>query len=556
MAAAAAQLESPRSVCRIGRTHVGVLAAVVAAHAPLVAVHLQQVWHRPHYSFALLLVPVVGWLMRERWPRRQPYVPAKRLERLLLCGSFCGLACGIWLYSPYLATASAILATGFSVLHIAGLRAVPALFGTWMLLWLVVPPPLGLDLLLISRMQALTSQLSSLMLDLVGVNHVMAGNSLHLETATLFVDDACSGVHSLFALVGCTAVFAVMRRRTVRHGIVLLASSLGWAVLLNLFRVLTIALARVWWDADLATGWPHQMLGTVTFLLALGLMLSMDQWLQFVGYGVSQATTFSWRRRADAERLRSRPSSSHASRHLGTMRDLEQTSCRRASASRSNRRTALIAYGVLFATAASSWGRGDSGTDSWTNLSLTPFSRSLLPDSHGRWVQQGFHRIERSSSSPLGRSSIVWTYDRTPSDVPSESCRISLDAPFSGWHELPRCYEGNGWQIDAREIRVDAEDPSVQWVESQLSRATGEHAVLVFGMMREDGRRLTPPPEIGTARLIDRLQDKPTLQIQGFLKSDEPISKRQIDELQTLVRMTAARTAAKMNRPQGGDVDG
>ena len=227
MAATAAQLDLPRSSPRVGRARHLIALAAIAAHGPLVALHLQQVWERPHYCFALFLLPVVAWLMWQRWPRTQAFVPAARLERLMLGSSLICLSGGIWIHSPYLATVSAIMATGFAILHIAGVRAIPALFGTWMLLWLVVPPPLGVDLLFISRLQMLTSQLSSLLLDLVGINHLMAGNVLHLPETTLFVDDACSGVHSLFALLGCTAVFAVATRRTVRRGFVLLVGSLG-----------------------------------------------------------------------------------------------------------------------------------------------------------------------------------------------------------------------------------------------------------------------------------------------------------------------------------------
>jgi exosortase len=453
-----------------------------------------------------------------------------------------------------LATVSAILASGFFILHIAGLRALPALFGTWMLLWLIVPPPLGVDLLLISWMQSLTSRLSSLLLDLLCIDHLMAGNTLHLSGTTLFVNDACSGVHSLFALLGCTAVFAVMRRRTVRHGVMLLASSLGWAILLNLCRVTVIALARVQWEVDLATGWPHQMLGLVTFLSALGLMLSTDQWLLFVGYNISQMSNYRWRHRADTGRLRSVPSSSRAKEHLGTVRSLEQSLWKRMSPSRSIRCTAIIAYAVLLISSVSSWGH--TGTASWTGLSLTHLSRDILPHSLGEWTQQDFNRIERTPTSPLGRHSLVWKYERDPSETPAASCLVSLDAPFSGWHELTHCYEGSGWRVDDRSILIDTDDQSGHWIKSRLSRSTGRHAVLVFGLMTVNGQLLAPPQGIDTARLVDRLQDKPTLQIQGFLESDEPIDEQLVDELRALVFSSAARCALVIRRQQGGSSDG
>ena len=170
-------------------------------------------------------------------------------------------------------------------------------------------------------------------------------------------------------------------------------------------------------------------------------------------------------------------------------------------------------------------------------------------------MQHRFERIERTSSSPLGRSSLVWTLRHDSADLQTISCRISLDAPFTGWHELTKCYESAGWEIVERRVQIDPDDPRHRWIESRFSRATGQHAVLVFGLMTQDGCPLAPPPGIDSARFIDRLLDMPTLQVQGFLESDGPVDDELLDELRTIVRTTAARTATLV-RTHPGETSG
>ena len=64
----------------------------------------------------------------------------------------------------------------------------------WLLLLLVVPPPLKIDYRLITWLQSFTSDSSSLVLEALGVNHMMQGNLLELPGRLLMVEQACSGI--------------------------------------------------------------------------------------------------------------------------------------------------------------------------------------------------------------------------------------------------------------------------------------------------------------------------------------------------------------------------
>ena len=482
-------------------------ALAMAAHAPLVSIHLMHLWNRPHYRFVFPLIALAGWLIWRRWPQDIHYVPARFLERLLLVAS-CGiLSTAVWMNSPFLAAVSATFSAGFLILHSAGIRAIPYLTGPWCLLWLAVPPPLGYDMIIISRMQALTSQMASLLLDLAGINHLMSGNVLTLAGQTFFVDEACSGVHSLFALFGYTALYVTITSRGFRRSLLLLLSSFGWAIVLNLVRVTTIAFAHVRWQVDLSQGWPHEALGLTTFLLALALTLSTDQWLHFLSHSLAYSR-HSLKRHFQLNPTKYQPSITVAERHLNQQLRLQESM---RTLLRPSPLVSLIAiglYGLLLTANVSAF--TTRPPHMWSQQPLAPINENLLPQTIAGRTRTSFQKVERDISSDLGATSCVWEYAGQPTVI------VSLDASFPGWHELSRCYEGQGWRVDNRTVRRQG---GLSWVESQLSKSTGERGLLVFSLMTADGKPITPPVEAGASRLIDRLKDEQSLQIQVFAEA-------------------------------------
>jgi exosortase len=485
----------------------------VAAHAPLVAAHLQNLWSRPHFQFVGLLLPLVAWLIWQRWPRDEAYVPARRLEAVLLSGSVLALGGGLWLNSPCLGAISAILMTGLVIVHLAGVRSLARLLGPWLLLWIAVPPPLGFDLLLISQMQAQTSQLSSLLLDALRVDHLMAGNVLHVRGVTYFVDEACSGVHSLFALLGFTGLFAVFTRRRMLSAGLLLVGCIGWAMMANILRVGMIAIAHARWGVDLSSGWPHESLGLATFGIALGLTLSTDRWLHFVGHiarCTQEEAVSLWELRPGRERT---ATGDVLAEHQARLQ-AHQSKCSLARRSWRLRLLAVAAYSLLIAADVS--GLTPEGRRAWVHNPLTAIVQEVMPAGLGRLTLAQFERIERDMTGDMGQHSCVWTY--TGPEV--ETVRVSIDAPFAGWHELSRCYQGQGWTLEGRQV---LEEAGLSWVEARFSKATGEHACLAFCLMDLDGVPLTPTANQGASRLVDRFGAAQSLQVQAFAQAGGPI---------------------------------
>lgn len=504
------------------------IVTAIGAHLPLLISHLVGLWQRPHFRFLPMLLPVCGYLLWSRCPRRSevPFVAAPILESVLLGLSTSLLAAGVWLNSPFLGTASAILAVGYLTLTFAGARAIGPCMGAWTLLWGLIPPPLGYDLALVSRLQVWTSAHASQTLDLLGVDHLMSGNVLTMSDTTFFVDEACSGVHSLFALIGFTAVFIVLMSRGLRRGVLLLMATIPWSLFLNVLRIVAIAVGHSWFQIDLSTGWLHTLLGFVTFVIALALTLSTDQLIDSLGYG-GWTVWMTFRRLTRLDRRRSRrsrisePTPAHEWFAI-------QRAWQRPVIVRALSVVAICAYSSLGLTQVTGATSGVTGSSAWKVL--REVNEASLPGSLGAMHREVFEIEERDFASDLGRSSRIWRYGN-----PRLQCVVSLDFPFDGWHELTRCYAGLGWKLQERVVESHAEEGWHVAV-ATFTNESGESAYLIYGFLNERGTMLSPPAEYGVKRFIDRVQRPSTVQVQLFCPSTGSLSASDHDELQACYR--------------------
>jgi exosortase len=271
-----------RRELRAARRAVGFAAVVILAHLPLFLLHLGNLWVlRPHYQFFPLLLGGIGWLLWKRWPRWSVHVPPPWWSSGLLACGLAVLAVSALFFSPWLAAVAMVLSVG----GLIGRYAVPGQWRdwlpVWLVMWLIVPPPFRWDFRLILWLQSSTSRAASLLLDVLGVQHLMEGNVLVLPGHRMLVDEACSGVNSVLVLLVLTALFVVAARRPLVWTGLLLASSVAWAWAANVVRVSTIAIAQAWFQLDLSSGWRHELLGYVTILLALAWLVSTDYCLAF-----------------------------------------------------------------------------------------------------------------------------------------------------------------------------------------------------------------------------------------------------------------------------------
>ncbi|MCU0978009.1 MAG: exosortase U [Pirellulaceae bacterium] len=477
---------------------VGFAAVVILAHLPLFLLHLRNLWvMRPHYQFFPLLLGGIGWLLWKRWPRWSVHVPPSWWSSGLLGCGLAVLAVSVLFFSPWLAAVAIVLSVG----GLIGRYAAPGQWRdwlpVWLVMWLIVPPPFRWDYRLILWLQSSTSRMASVLLDVLGVQHLMEGNALVLPGHRMLVDEACSGVNSVLVLLVLTALFVVAARRPLIWTGLLLASSVAWAWAANVVRVSTIAIAQAWFQLDLSSGWRHELLGYVTILLALSWLVSTDYCLAFFLRPIVL-------RDADLSRYASWPSplSNAWNWCMGAGWTVREGGKRRAASGTQDGSTAprevaaspvvspvgasrdylwLGAFGLLATVQLASFAvpASDRGRD----FPSVRFERGDMPAELDGWSLVDYAPVERGRDDQNGHFSSEWRYRREPLE-----CRVSVDYPFHGWHELTICYTGSGWGVVNRREVTD-EQPRV---ETELSKPTGEYGWLLFALFGPTGECLEP----------------------------------------------------------------
>ena len=163
--------------------------------------------------------------------------------------------------------------------------AFPMLF-----LFFMVPLPQSFVNVVAFPLQLIAADFAVETLHLLHIPALREGNIIHLADTQLFVAEACAGLRSLMALGALAVVFAYFFRKNPIERIVIVASAIPIAILVNAFRVaLTGYLAHHIGSAT-AHGLIHQTEGIFTFGLAFGLLL-VEAWL------LSRFWPSSWRQR-------------------------------------------------------------------------------------------------------------------------------------------------------------------------------------------------------------------------------------------------------------------
>ena len=157
--------------------------------------------------------------------------------------------------------------------HIFRVLAFPLLF-----LFLMVPLPQSLVNVIAFPLQLIATDLAVESLYILGIPALREGNIIHLANTQLLVAEACSGLRSLMALGTLAIVFAYFFRKNTVERIVIVASAIPIAILVNAFRVALTGWLTHSIGPEAADGLIHTTEGFFTFGLAFAALL-FEAWL-------------------------------------------------------------------------------------------------------------------------------------------------------------------------------------------------------------------------------------------------------------------------------------
>jgi exosortase len=257
-----------------------VLAAALL-YAGVLAKLVQQWGSDPTYSHGFVVPPIALFLV---------YLERDRLRRASLRPSALGLvviAFGLALYvlgslgaELFVTRLSLIAVLAGTVLYAFGwnhlrLVAFPIAF----LLFMIPLPAIVFDRATVS-LQLVASQMGENMLRAADIPVLRDGNILTLPTILLDVNDACSGIRSLMALVSISALVGYFSEAAAWKRGLIVASALPLAIGLNGVRIAATGMAASRFGPAAASGTVHTASGWVVFVVALGVVWGLQRMLE------------------------------------------------------------------------------------------------------------------------------------------------------------------------------------------------------------------------------------------------------------------------------------
>ena len=164
------------------------------------------------------------------------------------------------------------------VLTIVGFPAMRRMLFPLGFLLAMIPPPHMLQQSLSSSLQLISSALGVWSLQIIGVTAFREGNVIDLGPIQLQVVEACSGLRYLFPLVALTLLCAYLFQDRLWKRLVLVASAIPLAVVLNGLRIGLIGVLVEHFGNGAAEGFMHAFEGWFLFVLSLAL-LGLELWL-------------------------------------------------------------------------------------------------------------------------------------------------------------------------------------------------------------------------------------------------------------------------------------
>jgi exosortase len=246
-----------------------------------VLVKLVQQWGAdPTYSHGFLVPPIalfLAWQERDRWRQAAPRPSALGLG--LIAVSLGLYVIGSLGAELFVTRASLIGIMAGTVLYVFGwnhlrLVAFPLAF----LAFMIPLPAVVFDRATVA-MQLVASRIGEDLLRAADVPVLRDGNILTLSAITLEVNDACSGIRSLMALLSVAALVGYFCEGRGWQRALLVFAALPIVIALNGVRIAVTGLAASRFGPAVASGAVHTTVGWLVFVLALGVVLALQRTL-------------------------------------------------------------------------------------------------------------------------------------------------------------------------------------------------------------------------------------------------------------------------------------
>ncbi len=228
------------------------------------------------YSHGLLLPFVIGYIY---WDRRNKIenlfdrltpnkMPSILSAILLISGVFLHIL-GITSNLSYFSWIGFFPAT-LGVIGLAfGSQFMWAISGPFLLLIMAKPLPDSVVVRIFWPLQVLAAKIGGWTLDVLGVPVYLSGNVIEIPSMKLLVEEACSGMRSVMALLTLAFIMILLNKLKTSYKFLIVFFSLLLAITLNVFRVAMTGVLAHFYDPEAASGFFHTFSGLIVFIVGL-----------------------------------------------------------------------------------------------------------------------------------------------------------------------------------------------------------------------------------------------------------------------------------------------
>ncbi len=253
----------------------GVFLTLLILYAPTLGDIAHICWTDDDYSHGLLLPFITLYLLWERKKKIQQLFSSTSKPQFSLIGVAFMLG-GAFLY--LVGQASGSLFASWISFFPTVVGALYLLFGKergsvfifpFLLNFMAKPLPDSLVPKLFHPFQVYAAKVSASLLEFLNVPVHLMGNIIEIPGMRLLVEEACSGMRSMMAILTVALVVIALTARPLIAQVTLLLLSVIVAMALNVFRVALTGVLSHFYDPRAATGFFHSFSGLVVFFLGL-----------------------------------------------------------------------------------------------------------------------------------------------------------------------------------------------------------------------------------------------------------------------------------------------
>jgi exosortase len=250
---------------------VGLIVGLIAALYSKVLYDLAYAWWTdPGASHGLLIPPLaiyMAWLRRDSL-LAEPAVPTA--QGLWVTG----VGCAVFMVGElgaefFLTRLSLVIILAGLIATFWGVARLKKLTFPMLLLVTMIPLPALVWNALATPLQLFASDMATNLAQWLGVAVYRDGNIIHLAGLSLGVEEACSGLHSLSALMIGGLLMGFLKCSSVWMRLALVVLSIPLAIAVNVVRVTGTAVLADHWE-EVAFGFYHSFSGWLVFLMGFG----------------------------------------------------------------------------------------------------------------------------------------------------------------------------------------------------------------------------------------------------------------------------------------------